>query len=99
MKYEISLGFSIECNGDELKHTEFTMERKKLLFFSPCKVEGIDELHLIIKRTEYAPDSSERIENQLYEDYLPYVPHDNGKFIIIIMHIRVNGFSLRSMCT
>ncbi len=64
--HDISLGFSIKCNGNELKAKEFSVLRKELSFTSPPKDKEIDELHLIIERTEYIPNSSERTENQLY---------------------------------
>jgi hypothetical protein len=70
------------------------MERKHLSILSPPKVEGNDELHLTINRTEYAEDSSIRTENQLYDDYLPYVPHDKGKFTMFTANIFVDDFSL-----
>jgi hypothetical protein len=73
------------------------MERKKLSFTSPPKGEGTDELHLIITRTEYIANSSIREEKQLYEDYLPYVAHDKGKFARTIANILVHNFSYRSM--
>jgi hypothetical protein len=73
------------------------MERKKLSFTSPPKAEGTDELHLIIKRTEYVKNTSMCEENQLYDDYLPYVAHGKDKFTKIIANILVHGFSFRSM--
>ena len=71
----ISADFSIKFNGRAASKKEFTMERKTLSITSSAKDKEEDELHLIIDRTEYIQDASERKENTLYEEHLPYVTH------------------------
>ena len=71
----ISVDFSVKLNGRKASKNEFTMERKKLSIVAPAKDEGKDELHLIIDRTEYVQETSEKMENTLYDEHLPYVPH------------------------
>jgi len=73
------------------------MERNKLSITSPPKDEENEELHLIIIRKEYVENGSILKENELYNDYLPYVAHGKDKFIMIIANILVHGFSFRSM--
>ncbi len=60
---------------------DFEMERKKLLFISPPKEEGNDELHLTIKRIEYVKNTSVRKETPLYDDCLPYAAHGKEIFL------------------
>lgn len=92
---KVYLDFSIECNDGVLKSAKFTVKRKQLLFTSPPKPEGKDELHLIIKRKEYIKNTATLEEYELHEDYLPYVTHGKDKPMTIIVIISLYHFSFR----
>ncbi|CAF1364235.1 unnamed protein product [Rotaria magnacalcarata] len=68
--------FRIELNEIELKRKDFTMAQKSLLLISPPKDKDIEELHLVIMKTEYIEETAAKEEHELYDGYLQYVTHD-----------------------
>ncbi|CAF0719136.1 unnamed protein product [Adineta steineri] len=66
--------FYIECDGQELKSTQYKMEGKKLIIISPASKSN-NELHLTILKKEYNEGISKNQMNTLYDDFIPYVVH------------------------
>ncbi|CAF5213302.1 unnamed protein product, partial [Rotaria magnacalcarata] len=61
--------FRIELNEIELKRKDFTMAQKNLLLISPPKDKDIEELHLVIMKTEYIEETAAKEEHELYDGY------------------------------
>ncbi|CAF3194883.1 unnamed protein product [Rotaria socialis] len=68
--------FRIKLNGIELKRTDFIITRKSLLLTSPPKEKGIEQLHLVIMKTEHIEETAIKEEHELYDGYIQYVTHD-----------------------
>ncbi|CAF0782937.1 unnamed protein product [Adineta steineri] len=66
--------FHIECNDQELKNTQYKMEGKKLIIFSP-ESKSTNHLHLTISRKEYNEDISEYQMKLLHNGFIPHVVH------------------------
>ncbi|CAF0937098.1 unnamed protein product [Adineta steineri] len=66
--------FHIECNDQELKNTQYKMEGKKLIIFSP-ESKSTNHLHLTISRKEYNEDISEYQMKLLHDGFIPHVVH------------------------
>ncbi|CAF4101024.1 unnamed protein product, partial [Adineta steineri] len=87
--------FHIECNDQELKNTQYKMEGKKLIIFSP-ESKSTNHLHLTISRKEYNEDISEYQMKLLHDDFIPHVIHGKNKFINYNIHVLIIGFCLSS---
>ena len=74
------------------------MGTKTLVFKSPAKTED-EDLHLIVARSDKVGNDPERRITELYNGYIPYVPHGKHDFIVCLLECILNEFSSRRSST
>ena len=93
-----SSGFQIFFGETRLPDRSFVMEKKTLVFKSPAKTED-EDLHLIVARSDKVGNDPERRITELYNGYIPYVPHGKHDFIVYLLECILNEFFSRRSST